>query len=276
MENEITTKQGLILILVVATVVLFIGLVWLIATFVPWNLLGFSSPSITATAVRAEKNCTYPVSYWMEHPEAYPPQMVIGGSVYEAKDLREILADKTQNPTQQIQAQLVGVFLNTLAGADQSSIEAVVFEAYGWLVQHPAGSQVTDVELTAGTRLFNVLEAYNLGLTGVAPCEEAGSITMTETSTATETSTFLLTMTPSQTTTPTPSETLTPIKLTATKTYILPTSTAIRTTEPPPPAPTNTPVKPTELPTATKTPILNTPTLPPPAPTLPTIQTLPN
>jgi hypothetical protein len=267
MENEITTKRGFILILVVATVAVFIGLVWLIATFVPWNLLGFPSPSITATAVRVEKNCTYPISYWMEHPESFPPQMVIGGMVYDAKDLREILADETQNLAPQIQAQLVGVFLNTLAGAEQSSIETTIFEAYGWLVKHPEGSQVSDGDREAGVRLFKVLEAYNDGLAEVALCEGVQIPTLITSSTPTETPTVLLTLAPSETTTPTPSETPTPTELTGTPTYffIVPTRTTKPTTEPPPQVPTNTPVAPTE----TKIPPPpDTPTFaPPPTPT---------
>ncbi len=277
MENEITTKRGFILILVVATVAVFIGLVWLIATFVPWNLLGFPSPSITATAARVEKNCTYPISYWMEHTESYPPQMVIGGIVYEAKDLREILADETQNLAQQIQAQLVGVFLNTLAGAEQSSIETAIFEAYGWLVKHPEGSEASDSDREAGARLFKVLEAYNDGLTEVPLCEGVQIPTLITSSTPTETPTVLLTLAPSETTTPTPSETPTPTELTGTPTYsfIVPTHTAKPTTEPPPQVPTNTPAQPTEtkIPpppdTPTNTPQPPTPTLPPPTPTLP-------
>ena len=274
MENEITTKRGLILILVVATVAVFIGLVWGIATFVPWNLLGFPSPSITATARRVEKNCTYPVSYWMEHVESYPPQMVIGGKVYEAKDLRGILADETQNLTQQIQVQLVGVFLNTLAGADQRSIERTIFDAYGWLVQHPAGSQVLDGDMEAGVRLFKVLEAYNDGISGVALCAGQQVPTLVITSTPTETPTFLLTLTTSQTITPTVSETPTPVALTATPTYFfyVPTRTRIPTTEPPIQVPTNTPIQPTNPPAPTHTsppPDTATPAQPPPTPTLP-------
>lgn len=268
MENEITTKRGLILILVVATVAVFVGLVWLIATYMPWNLLGFSSPSVTATAW-TERNCTYPVSYWKAHPELYPPQMVIGGTIYKERELEALLSDETQNPAQQIKVQLAVAFLNILGGADQSRIETTIFEAYGWLVQHPAGSQVTEDELEAGTRLFRLLEAYNDGLSGVALCEGVQIPTLIASSTPTETPTVLLTTTPSQTATPSPSETPTPIEFTATATYFLfvPTRTTKPTTEPPPQVPTNTPVQPTEPPAPTKTqPPPNTATFTPPPP----------
>ena len=55
-----------------------------------------------------------------------------------------------------LQAQLTAAYLNILSGADQSYIETTIFEAYAWLVQHPAGSQVTDSEQEEGTRLFNL------------------------------------------------------------------------------------------------------------------------
>jgi hypothetical protein len=245
MENEIITKRGLILILVIATVAILVGLVWLIATYVPWNRLGFSSPSITPTTSRIEKNCTYPVSYWMEHPELYPPQMVLGSKVYQANDIHEALTGSDEDPTAQLQAQLVGAFLNISSGADQGLIETTIFQAYSWLVQHPDGSQVSESELETGSRYYNILVP-----------------------------TTVATVTPSQTLTITPSETATPIEMTATATYmvILPTNTAIQNTEPPIQLPTNTPREPTVQPTSTPTvkPPPDTPTNTSPPPDTPT------
>jgi hypothetical protein len=265
MENEIITKRGLILILVIATVAILVGLVWLIATYVPWNRLGFSSPSITPTTSRIEKNCTYPVSYWMEHPELYPPQMVLGSKVYQANDIHEALTGSDEDPTAQLQAQLVGAFLNISSGADQGLIETTIFQAYSWLVQHPDGSQVSESELETGSRYYNILEAYNLGLAGVAPCEEETTIIKTYTATPSGVPPTVATVTPSQTLTITPSETATPIEITATATYmvILPTNTAIQNTEPPIQLPTNTPREPTVQPSST-------PTEQPPPPDTPT------
>jgi hypothetical protein len=280
MENEITKKRGLILILVIATIAIFVGLVWLITTYLPKNLLGLSSPSFTSTAW-VEKNCTYSVSYWIEHPELYPPQIVLGSKVYQANGIREALTGADQNPTAQLQAQLVGAFLNISSGADQDLFEATIFQAYSWLVQHPAGSQVSDSDLEVGSRYYSLLEAYNLGLAGVPSCQEGSTPAMTGTNTPSETPTLLLTDTPSQTLTTTPSETASPIGVTETATYIyiLPTNTVIRTTAPPIQLPSNTPIKPTEQPPPTNTarppdtpiPTLSPPTstLPPPTPTLP-------
>jgi hypothetical protein len=280
MDNVITEKRGLVLILVIATVVIFVGLVWVIATYLPLNLLGVPSPSFTADSPRVGTNCTYPVSYWKEHPELYPAQIVIGGQLYKADNVAEIFSDQTKDLYAQVQVQLTTAYLNILSGADQSYIETTIFEAYGWLVQHPAGSQVQDSEREAGTRLFNVLEAYNLGLTGVTPCLRASGLTLTITSTPTETPTVLLTITPSETPTPTPSESPTPTELTATATnfFIYPTSTAIPTIKPTIQIPTNTPIQPTEPPTATNTTMpTNTtaPTLPPQPTAIPTFPPTP-
>ncbi|MFZ2097043.1 MAG: hypothetical protein WAV05_10435 [Anaerolineales bacterium] len=212
MDNELTSKRWLVIALVVVTIIIFVGLVWLIATFVPWNRLGFQSPSATASA-QVAADCTYPISYWKEHPELYPPQMVIGGVVYTERELEALLSEDDENPIQQIRAQLAVAFLNISDGADQSVIEATIFNAYEWLVNHPAGSQITDDDQETGRRLFNLLESYNLGLAGVKPCEATIEITRTETSTVTETPTLLFSSTPGQTTTPTASETPTPTSL---------------------------------------------------------------
>src|SRR4030043_2294106 len=190
MENVISEKRGLVLILVVATVVIFVGLVWVIATYLPLNLFSNRSPSSTASALLAGKNCTYPVSYWEKHPENYPAQIVIGGQVYEAKDLKGILLNEDEDLAVQLQAQLVGAYLNFLSGADQNYIETTIFEAYGWVGKHPIGSELMESDGEEGAKLFKILEAYNLGLTAVTPCEPASTLPLTETGTATETPTI--------------------------------------------------------------------------------------
>ena len=265
MENEISTKRGLILILVIASIAVFIGLVWLIATFLPRGRWGFSSQSIVTSTPRVEKNCTYPVSYWIEHPELYPPQIVLGDKVYQANDIRKALSHADQDPAAQLQAQLVGAFLNISSGANQEYIETTIFQAYNWLVQHPDGSQISTSDLETGSRYYTMLEAYNLGVAGVPSCLEGSTPLLMETTTPTVTSTYLLTLTPSQTLTPTASETATQIDLTLTATYsfLLPTNTAIWKTQPPIQLPSNTPIRPTEQPVSTPTvkpPPANTPT----------------
>ncbi len=273
-------KRGLVVILVIATVVLFVGAVWVIVTYLPQNLVAAPSPTITADAPRVAVNCAAPIVFWKQHPELFPAQAVIGGQVYKAGELAKIFSSQNGDLATKLQAQLTAVYLNILSGADQSYIETTIFEAYAWLVQHPAGSQVTDSEQGEGTRLFNLLEAYNLGLTGVKPCEIAGLI-LTEASTATETATVTASLTPSETGTLPPSETPVPTEITATDTYefIPPTRAATRTNEPPIQYPTDTPVPPTQAPAPTNTAVPpNTPTFIPPQPTatLPPLPTATN
>jgi hypothetical protein len=269
-------KRGLVLILVIATVVIFVGLVWAISSFLPLSFAASPSPTLTADAPRVAMNCTSPVVYWKAHPELYPLKVVIGGHVYQAGELKQIFSGQTEDLPTKLQAQLSAAYLNILAGADQSYIESTIFEAYGWIIQHPAGSQVDDSAMGDGTRLLNLLEAYNLGLTGVMPCD-TGLLTTTEPRDATETATATITATPSLTETATPSETPSPTNYPTEPFYTVsapsrtPSPTVRNTQQPastytntPAPtatkAPSNTPVPPTAIPTTPPTEIPPTPT----------------
>ena len=277
MENEISDRRGLILILVIASAVVFIGLVWTIATYFPWNRLGFSGPGEITNTPRVEVNCTYPVSYWVEHPELYPPQIILGSKAYQASDIHEALSNANQGLVKLLQAQLVGVFLNTSVGADQDIIETTIFQAYGWMAGHPDESQIPESDRVTGLKYLSMLEAYNLGQAGVPLCEGIYIAVLPQSITATAAPTLILTSTPSQTPTTTPSETASPNVLPVTATYviILPTNTAIRTTQPPIQLPSNTPIKPTDQPPPTNTPRPpDPPTNTPPPPPVPTF-TLP-
>jgi hypothetical protein len=250
-------KRGLVLTLVIGTVVIFVGLVWAISTYLPININASPSPTFTADAPRVAMNCASPIAFWKEHPELYPLQLVIGGQVYKAGDLKGIFSGQTDDLAAKLSAQLTAAYLNILSGADQSYIESTIFEAYGWVVQHPTGSQVDDSALGEGTRLFNLLEAYNLGLTGVKPCE-TGLITSTEPRSKAQTVTVTFTVTPSQTETATPSETPSPTNYPTEpfSTVSAPSRTpspTIRNTQQPALTPTNTtlPTNTTAPPTAT-------------------------
>jgi hypothetical protein len=270
MENEITAKRGLILILVIATVAVFIGLVWLIATYTPWNVLGGSRPSVTPNPPRVIKNCTYPISYWMEHPELYPPQILFGSKVYQANEIREVLIQTDQDPAAKLQAQLVIAFLNFSSGADEAIIETSIFQAYSWLVQHPQGSETSSSDIEIGLRYFSLLEAYNLGLAGVEACQAESTLILTETTTLTGAPTIFLTITPSQTPTLTPSETPSPTGQPTIPmvTVVYPSATNLPTNEPTggqPPNPTKTNAPP---PTNTLIPPPTNTLVPPPTNTL--------
>jgi hypothetical protein len=291
MENEILTRRGLIILLVSVTVVIFIGLVWLIARLQPWVLLGVQGSTATPQ-VQIMANCTYPVAYWKTHPELFPSQIIIGGTTYKEKELEALLTDNHQDIGQQLKAQLAATFLNNLSGADQSEIEQTVFDAYGWLIQHPTGSQISNEELEVGRHLFDLMEAYNTGSAGVPPCEAVTTAAKTATSTGISnlqsgtntvigspsmTGTLVVTsLTPKYT--PTHTRTTTP-SLTPTRTVL---ASPTNTLPPQAPSPTRT-----NAPTFTHTPqptftattpptYTASPTLPPtdtPEPTLPPTDT---
>jgi hypothetical protein len=280
MESAIIAKRGLFVFLVIASVIIFIGMAWILATSLPWNQPGATSPNPTLGGGWMAANCTYPIGFWVEHPELYPQQMVIGSKVYQAAEIRQALLAAGEEPFGNLQAQLVGAFLNISAGADQSLIDATIYQAYEWIVQHPAGSQFSNAEVETGTRLTSVLEAYNLGLAGVAACQEASNFIPASTFTATSTTTQLPTGTATSTPTPTPTLTQTatasPTVQPVFPTRVVASPTRTPTTqapgEPPAtemPAQTDTPNPPTAEPTATVEPPTAEPTLPPPEPTLP-------
>ena len=295
------TKRGLFIALVLGTMLIFVGLVWLIARNVPWGLFNNPTPSYTAVALRLEKNCTNPVSYWRDHPELYPPVLVLGNDAYQAKDITEMLFDEGASLDTQLQTQLVGAFLNVLSGSDRVPIESTIFQAYDWLVQHPDGSEISPVEAEAGTRLSDALKSYNLGLSGVAPCQTGLPLDTEENGTSAILTASPPTLSPGQTGTISPASSPSPTLQTITplQTLTFPTRTPSPTTEeaeePLPtstiaheptdtpkkttaaPAITNTPVNTTAAPpTWTNTPIPPSPTLPPEPTSTPTFPTIPD
>ena len=72
MKNDVSNKRSLIVVLIIVTVFIFIGLVWLIINLGPWNLPGKPGAGETVTLVAMERNCTYPADYWIDHPEDVP------------------------------------------------------------------------------------------------------------------------------------------------------------------------------------------------------------
>src|SRR5512146_3250965 len=104
MDNEILKKRGWLLLLMVASVVIFISLVWIIATRASKGLLSTQGTTPTAILSRVEGNCVYPIGYWSMHPELYPSQIVLGSRVYKAEEIGKALADQNGEITSQLQA----------------------------------------------------------------------------------------------------------------------------------------------------------------------------
>ncbi len=262
MENELIGKRRLIIILVVATVVVFVALVWVAEKFLPRGRPSSQSPTQTI-GLLASSDCTHTIAYWKAHPELYPAQVIIGGVVYQERELEALLSDDSQELPQQLRVQMAVAFMNNQAGADQGPIETALFEAYGWLVAHPSGSQVTADDLKAGQQLFYQLEAYNQGLGGVEACESVLSVTKTGAPAGMATTGLAqpgASITPSATSTPPVTDTGTLMPTTPSLIYSSPTPSDT------PQPPTNTPAK-TKAPTPTKTPKPPTPTNTPKPPT---------
>ncbi len=301
MENEIIPKRSLIILLVIGTVVIFVALVVLIAIAGPRGKPDAQGATTTANP-QLVRNCTYPLAYWKDHPELFPSQLIIGGIDYRERELDALLLDESQDLAQQLKVQLAVAFMNGQSGADQAPVESVVFDAYGWLVAHPAGSQVTEDDLSTGRQLFNELEAYNLGQAGVPACQASLLETGMGTSTGIVTGTFSLTVYPGSSLTPSETPTqagtllnpsITPRPTTSQPAAASPTPSPTRTSPPPsrtftpttvnttqapspthtaePPTPTNTP----EPPTPTNTPKPPTPTFTPPYTWTPTFTPAP-
>lgn len=193
-------KRGWLIFLVIATVMVFVGVVWAMATYLPIQLGEDASPTATEPGLSMKTNCVHSVAYWKDHSESYPAQMVIAGKVYKTSDIRLIFADNANDRWNELQAQLAGAYLNIHWGADQSYIEPILFEAYGWLVDHPSGNELSEGDREEATRLYDLLQAYNQGLSGVAACELLTTGQVTATSVVTEEATTSTEITSTETT----------------------------------------------------------------------------
>ncbi len=169
-----------------------------------------ATASLTPEAV-VIKNCTYSAMYWIYHPEAWPPQIVVGSLTYHKDEALAILQSPDQGPAARLFSQLHAAILNYLAGADFSAVRQTTLEASDWLTGHPAGAEISAADLEAGRALEQALEAYNTGLVGPGRCPDEPLVpllTATDTSTPTETPTLA----PTATNTPGPRSPAEPTK----------------------------------------------------------------
>jgi len=211
-----------------------------------------SHPAVTT-------NCNHSLYYWATHPERYPPYFVIGDQKYFREEVAAILADS--DPAHALLKQTVVAFLNTSAEGSLGRVNEELLEAYQWLADHRAASELLDIDRLESERLVAVLENFNNGLGNLPPCDDPGTPTPTDTVTHTRIPTvnrkFTPTFTPTATRTlsPTPTRTATRSGTLASKATATPTSTwtATRTSPRPYVSPTRTP-KPTLRPTNTPRP----------------------
>ncbi|MEJ2353054.1 MAG: hypothetical protein P8Y03_24970 [Anaerolineales bacterium] len=209
-----------------------------------------TNPPVSNLTPTPEKNCTYPATYWKNHPEAWLAEnILIGNLTYTKEEAISILETDTEDIPTNVLKQLFATILNILKGADPSRIENSVVTTIDWLGQHSPDDQLSETDQLTGSALIDVLEKYNGGQTGPELCSDAPR-----------------TPTPTPTTTITPTPTRPPITL-------QPPATATPTKKPGagrhPDRPTDTPEppKPTQPPPTKPPPPPPTEPPPPPPPT---------
>jgi hypothetical protein len=220
-----------------------------------------TNPPASAISPTPEKNCTYPVAYWRNHPEAWLAEnILIGELTYTKDDAIEVLEAETPDIPSNVLKQLFATILNIIRGSDPASIENTVMTGIEWLGQHAPGDRLSEDDQLTGHALIDSLEKYNTGQAGPELCSDAPRTptpvpTDTITPTPTRTPTSPITFGPSRTPTATnePHEPSPPTDTEAPPTEPAPTEPPA--TEPPPPPPTEPPPPPpTERPTPTEAP----------------------
>jgi hypothetical protein len=118
-------------------------------------------------------NCTYPVYYWQNHPDSWPPELVIGGVTYTKDNVRTLYAGVTVDIPTRLTRQIYSAVLNILHGASMNVIEEAISEAVSWLDANPAGSELSEFNRQQGRYLADLIESYNNGVIGPGICKDA-------------------------------------------------------------------------------------------------------
>ena len=119
------------------------------------------------------ENCTYTQGYWKTHPEEWPvDQLVIGSVLYTKDELLSILNQPANGNGLLILAhQLISTELNIAQGADATDVADEIAQAHaliGALVIPPVGAGYLDPVDTSD--LTQILDDYNNGVTGPGHC----------------------------------------------------------------------------------------------------------
>jgi len=242
-----------------------------IATYTATSAIRTMRPSPTASltllpsaTLDAATNCTYTIFYWSYIAETLPYQIVIGREVFGQADIGLLMVKETEDLREEMLRQLMVTFLNYLAGADQTAIEAAISSSYKWLVTHPAGNELSENDQQEARELISVLRSYNTGVIGPGSCQDD---LRKPPPTATSTPTLTSTITPTQPT-PTASSTPSPTPTRTRGPYVPPTATKEPESNNPPPTQPPPPTTEPPPPTTTEPPPPPTTEPPPPTPTL--------
>lgn len=233
-----------------------------VPTITPTIILPTETPSI---------NCTYPQIYWASDSDAWRIENIILGNLSLSKaEAIEILNLTEPTPTERLMGQFFTTLLNTQNGADSTVIDQTMVTVRDWLILNPYGIDLSASELLQIEAYTELLQEYNLGISGPGLCAD---VVETPTPAASETPTATATSIPAAVI-PAPSPT--PTKGTGGRQKPSNTPAQTNTLQPKPsntPAPIPTTVPPpTDIPTSppptdapTKPPPTVVPTQPPPA-----------
>jgi hypothetical protein len=144
-----------------------------------------------------ETNCTYPLYYWKDYPDAWPAQIIIGGQIYTRKTMLEIYHAVNPDTANLLIQQLYTAFLNILGGTSYNKIEATIVDANTWLGANPPGTSISENTQQIGMILVAELEDYNNGQNGPPACDDVPP-------TPTPSPPIIATLTRTQTNTPPP------------------------------------------------------------------------
>jgi len=119
-------------------------------------------------------NCTYPVIYWHDHPEAWLVNLVsLGGVVYSQEQALPFLGITDDSPLLDIlRAQLLAARLNVLQGADPSIANPLIEEADLVLELSATAEAQQSLDMEHIALLAEALVYYNNGLAGPGLCPD--------------------------------------------------------------------------------------------------------
>jgi hypothetical protein len=116
------------------------------------------------------ENCTYHHDHWMEEPESWPVEILLGERSYSKEDIYMLFHSQDQDISAQVALQLFAAYLNVLHGSAMGVIESTLVDADAWLATNPPGSRLSEFNHQRGEDLVSLLEGYNLGLFGPGAC----------------------------------------------------------------------------------------------------------
>lgn len=105
--------------------------------------------------------------YWMNHPEAWPASITIGGVVYTRDQAIAWIQMSGKDRTTTMFASLASAKLNVQMGNDPSCVQSTIDEADAWMGKFgPVGSNVHAASLAwkIGEPLHRLMDNYNNGM----------------------------------------------------------------------------------------------------------------